>query len=275
MVIFESLIIDIVTVKNQNTEQTQILNRQLVASNRRLAEMDGLKNDFLSMVSHDLRTPLTGILAYARILRDNENLDPQRTARYLDIMIEQGDRLNRLVDDLLDLQRFEEGKMTMEFQELPLNELVHQAVDGFKGAAEQEQIELIEVPAADPIKISGNRDRLLQVLSNLIGNAIKFTPGGGSVNVRIRGESGRVLFDVVDTGPGISADELEFVFEKYYQGRLGRHMGGEGAGLGLAIARAAVLAHDGRIDVRSRAGRGAAFHVLLPVHPAVQRLVAE
>jgi len=244
----------------------------------RLAELDRMKAEFVGVASHDLKTPISVITGYAELIE--EELSETLQGRALDLVRSLGRQtevLGRRLNQLLEISRIEAGHARLGLEEINLGHFADDLKEQFGPVARRKEVELnVELHESAPRFMIADPDSLREdILGNLIGNAIKFTPGGGSVNVRIRGESGRVLFDVVDTGPGISADELEFVFEKYYQGRLGRHMGGEGAGLGLAIARAAVQAHEGRIDVRSRAGRGAAFHVLLPVHPSVQRLVAE
>lgn len=244
----------------------------------RLAELDRMKAEFVGVASHDLKTPISVITGYAELIE--EELAESLQGRALDLVHSLGRQtevLGKRLNQLLEISRIEAGHARLGLEEINVLHFADSLREQFGPVARRKEVQLaVELHDSTPRFMIADPDSLREdILGNLIGNAIKFTPPGGSVNVRIRGEAGQVLFDVVDTGPGISTDELEFVFEKYYQGRLGRRMGGDGAGLGLAIARAAVASHDGRIGVRSRAGRGAAFHVLLPVHPVIEPLVTE
>ncbi|MEJ2677918.1 MAG: HAMP domain-containing sensor histidine kinase [Gemmatimonadota bacterium] len=244
----------------------------------RLEELDRVKAEFVGIASHDLKTPLSVIKGYAELIE--EELAETLHGRPLDLVRSLGRQtevLGRRLNQLLEISRIEAGQARLGLEEINVRHFAADLREQFDPVARRKAVQLnVEIHESAPQFMIADPDSLREdVLGNLIGNAIKFTPAGGSVNVRIRGELDQVLFDVVDTGPGISADELEFVFEKYYQGRLGRHMAGEGAGLGLAIARAAVQSHEGRIEVRSRAGRGAAFHVLLPVHPTIRQPAPE
>ncbi|MEJ2216911.1 MAG: HAMP domain-containing sensor histidine kinase [Gemmatimonadota bacterium] len=244
----------------------------------RLTELDRMKAEFVGVASHDLKTPISVITGYAELIE--EELAETLQGRALDLVHSLGRQtevLGKRLNQLLEISRIEAGHARLGLEEINVGHFVDSLREQFGPVARRKDVQLnVELHDSTPQFMIADPDSLREdILGNLIGNAIKFTPAGGSVNVRIRGEAGRVLFDIVDTGPGISADEIAFVFDKYYQGRLGRRMGGDGAGLGLAIARAAVESHEGRIGVRSRAGRGAAFHVLMPVHPVIEPLVAE
>jgi signal transduction histidine kinase len=266
MLLFESLVIAIVTVINQKTEQTQALNAQLAASNLKLEEMANLKDNFLSMVSHDIRAPLTGVLAYAYMIRDEgRNLNEADRRRYLDIIIDQGNRLNRLVDDLLDVQSFEAGKMSLDFLDLDLNGLVREAVETFKAAADLRGTNIMVSLPPGPLMVPGSPDRLFQAMSNLLSNALKFTPSHGSIEVRVETVGGtdgpRATVSVKDNGPGIPPEFQDRLFEKFSRGDVSV----QGTGLGLALVKEIVEAHRGRVGAQSEPGQGSLFFFTLPL----------
>lgn len=239
----------------------------LVLDNGRLfrasQEATRLRDEVLRVVAHDLRNPLNGILLSAEsILRLAPSgpaaREPLERIRKL-VM-----RANRLIQDLLDVARMEAGKLSVAARSEEVAPLVRDAVELHRVLADDRQIHLaVEVPDGLP-SIHADRDRMLQALSNLLGNAIKFTPGGGRITVRAERAGAAVRISVIDTGPGISAGEIPHLFDPFWQARKGDR---EGAGLGLPIVKGLVEAHRGTIQVTSEVGAGSTFSMTLPAVP--------
>lgn len=249
----------------QRTAQLEAAYRELELSHARLAELDQLKSDFLSNVSHELRTPLASIKGYVDNLLDGVAgaLSP-RQRHYLGRVRDNADRLGRMVSDLLDLTRIEAGRLELIPVTLDPATLVEEVAETLRPVARERGIAIL-VAAAGCLPVRGDHDKLHQVLTNLVSNAIKFSPAGGRVTVTATGAAGdRVRLAVSDTGPGIPPGERERVFDKFYQ--LARVDGGRpaGSGLGLTIARHLTELHGGRIWVEDAPGGGACFVVALP-----------
>lgn len=229
------------------------------------------QRDFLSNVSHDLRTPLTSIQGYAQALIDGAADDPKAAA---EIIYEEAGRLNRMVIELTDLQQLQAGRLSMSRESIDMSRLVNDVVQSLQVVADKQNIQLVSSSSPTP-RIIADGDRLAQVLMNLIGNAVKFTPAGGQVRVRTETRDSGVAVDIQDTGIGIPPHELRRVFERFYQ--VDKARGPQrGTGLGLAIAKEIVDAHGGAISAHS-GGRdqGAAFRVWLPSASQFrQRIVA-
>ena len=241
-------------------------NEQLEAANAKLRELDRLKSKFLSVATHELRTPLTIILGYnsmlAEALADRLAPDEQDTLREA---VTSCKRLIRLVNSMLDISQIESGRTPMNFEPTDLRQLVDGTVALFQNEARQRHLKLsLQLPARMP-KMLLDGERIQQVLVNLIGNAMKFTPDGGSirVGVRYRAEAQQVEVLVSDTGIGIAPQQKSQLFEEFAP--IHRSRPEEGAGLGLAISRRIVQAHEGSISVSSEPGHGSTFQVLLPV----------
>jgi signal transduction histidine kinase len=229
-----------------------------------------MKDSFLNMVSHDLRTPMTAIKAYTSIMRENiGKLNQQSQEKYLDIIIKQGDRLTRLINNLLDIQRFEAGKMEMDFELLDMREIAIESVDAFMALAQEKNIKLEKSIPSNRIIISGHRDRLSQVMSNLLSNAVKFTPENGRIMVSVKiiteDDKGAARVTVSDNGPGIPVDKQDRLFQKFHQVHEEERHKEQGTGLGLALVRQIVEYHNGRVGVTSEPGKGSNFYFLLPL----------
>ncbi|HZI95381.1 MAG TPA: ATP-binding protein [Patescibacteria group bacterium] len=234
---------------------------------RQARRMDEEKSDLISMVSHDVRTPLTSIKSFAEILYDDyQSLEPARIRHYLDVINREADRLSRLVTNYLDLQKIDAGMMRLTAHPLEVAGLIEESLEAFEGAAQEKGITLTRELEASLPAVRGDRDRLLQVLANLVSNALKFTPPGGSVIMLARasvlpGRGPAVQIDVCDTGEGIPEDKLDRLFRRFSQVGEGKR----GTGLGLVFSREIVELHGGRIDVTSVPAKGSTFHVVLPV----------
>ena len=239
---------------------------QLEMANRRLKELDKLKSDFVSNVSHELRTPLTAV----EVLIDNM-LDGitgalnNQQSRYISGIKESADRLARLIDDLLDLSVIEAGRIDLRLTPVPLANLVYTVIDSLRPMAEEKRIGL-EAQHIDAKSIAwADRDKITQVLTNLISNAIKFTPSGGEIKVAVDSDGPEWLqTSVSDTGPGIPPEHTANIFDEFYQLRQPGEKKIGGVGLGLAISKKLVEMHGGKIWVQSEFGKGSSFFFTLP-----------
>jgi two-component system, sensor histidine kinase and response regulator len=239
---------------------------QLATQNDRLRELDELKDQFIGLVSHELRTPLTSIIGYARLLREERARGPD-AAHFSEVIERNAARLLRLVGDLLLLSRMQSGTLPVELRRADLATVAGQAVAELRPAAQRKDIELDF--AADPVPPGHvDPDRITQLLGNLIGNAVKFTPPHGRVTVRLRGEPGEAVLSVADTGPGIAAADRDLIFERFFRTASAARQAIPGTGLGLTISQAIVDAHHGTITVDSAEGCGATFTVRLPLPAA-------
>jgi signal transduction histidine kinase len=217
-----------------------------------------MRDDVLAIVSHDLRTPLAAISMQAEGLTGDESI-----TRPAANIIRAAQRMNRLIGDLLDASAINAGSLTLDLKEHCAMEIAREALDMFRPHAEARQIQLLDTLPDDRVKVICDRDRIVQVLSNLIGNAIKFTPRGGRVTVQVYRKDGHVQFATEDTGQGIPPDQVPHLFDRFWQGRTRA----SGSGLGLFIARGIIAAHGGILGVDTRLGNGSRFFFELPEAP--------
>jgi signal transduction histidine kinase len=245
--------------------RSAILGRLFVTSEvtdeRRLARA---KDEFTQLASHELRMPLTSIMGYLEIVLDGEagELRPQQR-RFLEVVERNTNRLLSLVADLLVVARADAGRLGLELCALDLGELAAECAESAQPVARERRIALeVEV---EPLRLSGDRGRLGEVIDNLVSNALKFTPPGGRVRVSAHIEDGRAVLEVADSGMGISAADQEHLFERFYRTQAALQAAIPGSGLGLAISRMIAEAHGGTIGVESREGRGATFRMQLPL----------
>jgi signal transduction histidine kinase len=219
------------------------------------------REEILRIVAHDLRSPLNTISMAAALLLDVPASEADRAKR-LRIIQRTGEQMNRLIQDLLSVTTIEAGRLSIEQRKVEVRHLFREAREMLEPAAREKAITLVFQPAADIPAINGDPGRVLQVFSNLISNAVKFTPQGGVITIAAESGSDSVQFSVRDTGPGIPPEDLARIFGKFWQAKRGDK---RGVGLGLAIARGIVEAHGGSIAVRSEMGRGSVFTFSLPV----------
>jgi two-component system OmpR family sensor kinase len=223
----------------------------------RLRETEELERNFLMSVSHELRTPLTAIRGHVEALREGVVEDPELAADSLDVIAAEAERLERLVGDVLDLAKLDAHRFTVLTEEVDMKRLLDRAYAAFGGEARRREIDYRQDVRARPV-ITSDGDRVLQIISNLLSNAFRWTPDGGRIELSLSADNGAVSVAVEDSGPGISADERDRIFRPFWS------RDGGGTGLGLAIANELAAALGGRLNVESEPGRGSRFELKLP-----------
>jgi signal transduction histidine kinase len=230
-------------------------------------ELDRLKDDFVATVSHELRTPLTSMMGFLEMLREGEAgplTDEQK--RFLAIVYRSSERLQRLVGDLLFVARLDASGLQLQFAPVAVDDIVRDCVESASALARSRELELrAELDSVPPVH--ADRERLGQLVSNLVSNAIKFTPAGGEVVVRTFTRDSYAVIEVEDTGVGIPEQEQERLFQRFFRSSTASEHAIPGTGLGLVISKAIAEAHGGGIVVRSAPGEGTCFRVRLPLDP--------
>jgi two-component system, OmpR family, phosphate regulon sensor histidine kinase PhoR len=239
-------------------------NTLLIFQNQtRLRRLETIRQDFISNISHELRTPLASLKALTDTLQEGALEDPPAAKRFLGRMQTEVDAITQMVEELLELSRIESGRVPLNLAPAAAIELIEQATERLSAQAERARV-AIEIQCPDELpEVLADSKRLVQVLVNLLHNAIKFTPPGGNITLSARQQDDFILFLVQDTGAGISADDLPRIFERFYKSDRART--GSGTGLGLAIARHTIEAHGGKIWVESVEGKGSTFYFTVPV----------
>jgi signal transduction histidine kinase len=252
------------------TRNRDEVGRLAAAFNRMSAELEHVeqsRRDLVANVSHELKTPIAAIRAHLENLLDGvERPDPQT----LQVMLAQSERLGRLVEQLLDLSRLESGEVPLQREEVPLAPLVTQVVSEIEVARSHREVRLARELPEDLPAVDADRERVHQVLFNLVDNAIRFTPEGGAVTIAAHRHNGSVEVSVADTGVGIPPEHLPRLFERFYRVDSARARDEGGTGIGLAIARSVVEAHGGHIKAESELGKGSVFTFDLPVAVAAK-----
>lgn len=223
-----------------------------------------IRRDLVANVSHEIKTPLTAIRGFAETLRDGALAEPDVAIRFTGRIIQQCDRLQALLVDLLTLSRLERSETPAEPQPVDLAQVLREAIETLQSAADERRVELGARLDDRPV-VHGDLEALSELFLNLIDNAIKYNENGGRVDARLSTEDGAILFEVNDTGRGIPEAALGRIFERFYRVDRGRSRQEGGTGLGLAIAKHAAELHGGRIEVESALGRGSTFRVVLPL----------
>ncbi len=237
---------------------------ELVEQNERLVELDRLKDQFVSLISHEFRTPLTSMHGYLELLREDEGAFAPKQREFLEVLERNAMRLLRLVDDLLFVAELDAGKLQLVLETLDPAALAREAVAAIRPIADRKGV-AVQLSAERAPHLLADRARLAQLLDNLLTNGVKFTPGGGRVDVAVSRAGERAVVEVRDTGIGIPPDEREHVFERFFRTSRAARRTIPGSGLGLAVAKSIVEAHEGTIGVTSPEGGGSVFRVELPL----------
>ena len=245
---------------NRMAERLEAGRRELEEQNKRLRESERAKSELVSVVAHELRTPLASVLGFTSVLLQREVTDEQRR-EYLNIIEAQARRLGALVNDFLDVQRLEEGKLSIAKELVDIGSVVREQTELFAGQSPKHLLDVSLPPT--PLAVRGDSNRLAQVVANLLSNAIKYSPRGGVVHVAGQRTDNVVRVSIQDEGVGIPTELQREIFGKFVRGHATAE-GIEGSGLGLAISRSLVEAHGGSIDFESTKGRGSTFWFELP-----------
>ncbi|HWQ55596.1 MAG TPA: ATP-binding protein [Bryobacteraceae bacterium] len=246
----------------ENLERTVA---QLEREHAELERLERIRKDFVINVSHELRTPLASIQGYTETLIDGALEDRENNMRFLGIIRHNAERLARLTADLLTLSRIELRRQNFSFEMYPANELLREAMDLVRPLADKKHIRLVEQPAPEEAEVSCDAEAVSQILSNLLDNAIKYTPEGGVITVGAVPAAKSIRFSVRDSGSGIPEEDLPRLFERFYRVDKARSRALGGTGLGLSIVKHLVLAHGGDVWVESRANEGSTFSFTLPI----------
>ncbi len=228
-----------------------------------LERLERVRQEFLSNVSHELRTPLTSIIAFVETLQDGAMEDPETANRFLSVIRRNAARMHNLIDDILELSAIEAGTVTIEGKSVRLHQLVADVASSLAATADARRINVRNEVAPEALVFADSR-RLEQMLTNLVGNAIKFNREGGSVIIGHETNGTRDCIKVTDTGEGIPSEHLTRIFERFYRVDRARETGG--TGLGLAIVKHLARAHGGEVSADSKPGEGSAFTIELPAH---------
>ena len=232
-------------------------------------EVSRLKDEFVGLISHELRTPLSSILGYLELMRDDEeNPLSEEQVQYLGVAERNAHRLLRLVGDLLFTAQVGSSTFSLDTSLIEIRPIVNASVESATPNADTAGVKLTSEMPKTPILVLGDAQRLGQAVDNLISNAIKFTPRGGSVNVEVTAEEKRVIIRITDTGMGIPEDELDQLFARFFRASTATRAAVPGVGLGLSITKAIIVAHHGELDVQSVVGQGTSFIIRLPLNSA-------
>jgi len=271
IVIFTLLIVLVASI---TMKKILHIERGFSEANEELIHLNNVRSEFISLVSHELRTPLTSIKSFAEILMDDiENMDIGTQKRYLSIIDSEGDRLSRLVSNILDIQKIDANKMDWKDEEMVLNDVAQKSVDAFSAAYKAKNVSLSIAAVPDDLTVIADSDKLAQVFSNLLSNALKFTEEGEVLvsvfkyRVHNSGESvcDMARVTVSDTGAGIPDDQLIKVFDSFHQVDNSATRKAGGSGLGLDICRKIINHYEGNIWVESQPGKGSCFYFEIPL----------
>ena len=254
---------DVEIPETRGRDEIALLSERFRGMVAKLAEAEQLKRSFLMSVSHELRTPLTAIRGHVEAIREGVVSEPEQVRVSLDIVAAETDRLERLVGDVLDLAKLQAHRFTVRHEEVDLERVLDQAYGAFTEEARRREIDYsLSGSEAAPVIVSDG-DRVLQVITNLLSNAFRWTPDGGRIELRLGAANGVVSVDVVDSGPGVPPSQRTRIFEAFVS------QDAEGTGLGLPIARELAVALGGGIELGANSDAGSRFRLVLPVSPAL------
>ena len=249
---------DVEIPEPKGNDEISLLSARFKRMVEQLAESEKLQRSFLMSVSHELRTPLTAIRGHVEALREGIVTDPEHVESSLDVIAAEADRLERLVGDILDLAKLQAHRFTVRHEEVDMTRLLEHAYGAFAEQARQREIDYRLETNGDDAVIVSDGDRVLQVISNLLTNAFRWTPDGGTVGLSLDAENGSLEVEIADSGPGIRQEDRERIFRPFIS------QDTNGTGLGLPIARELAVALGGRIELDSVLGRGSRFRLVLP-----------
>lgn len=247
----------------RGSDEVSLLTERFRGMVAQLAETEQMKRSFLMSVSHELRTPLTAIRGHVEAIREGIITEPEQVESSLEIVVAETDRLERLVGDVLDLAKLQAHRFTVRREEVDLNRVLDHAYGAFTEAARRREIDYQLSAESEPPVIVSDGDRVLQVITNLLSNAFRWTPDGGRIELSLGSDNGDVRVDVLDTGPGVAPRERARIFDAFVSEDV------NGTGLGLPIARELAVALGGRIELESEPGSGSCFRLVLPLGPAL------
>ncbi|MCA0237815.1 MAG: sensor histidine kinase [Bacteroidetes bacterium] len=254
-------------IMEEKNEELKTLTLQLTEANVQLKQLDRLKADFITTVTHELRTPVTSIKALSKIILDDyARLDEERRTAYLQIIVNESDRISRLINQVLDIEKLRSEEPVQQMEQLELTEIVLHAVDGVQQLLTERNIKCTITPTNLSLPVNGNRDKLIQVVVNLLSNALKFcNQQEGRIDIHLKQKDRFVFLGIRDNGPGIPAQARQLIFEQFTQLHSKEQGKPHGTGLGLYITKKIVEQHHGSIRVESEPGHGALFEIILPL----------
>ena len=234
----------------------------LNSTTRELSKTEELRKDLMANVTHDLKTPLTVIRSYSEMIRDISGESKEKREAHLATIIQESEKLSSLVDDMLELSRVQSGLRDMEMEALDLTELSREVLDRFKYFQENEGYTFQLTSNGDTI-VFGDKRKLSQAVYNLIGNAVNYTDDDRRIGIKVEGEEDSVRFSIEDHGPGIAADEIDHIWDRYYRGGKSHSRRKTGSGIGLSLVKSIIMAHNGEYGVMSEEGEGSTFYFRL------------
>jgi signal transduction histidine kinase len=250
----------------QKSQELKQLTDQLQTANNQLVLTDKLKDDFLSTVTHEIRTPITSIKALSEILYDNEDIDHSERQHFLNTIIKESDRLSRLINQVLDLEKLASGKIRVLKENINIEEIIEDSVETIEQLAKEKGIRITKIIDKKLQLFQGDKDRIMQVMINLLSNAIKFTEADkGEIRITAYIEDKNLFVNVIDDGAGISKEYQQLIFDKFYQAHDQTIKKPKGSGLGLAISKRIIELHNGKIWVESELGKGSKFSFTIPM----------
>jgi len=252
-----------ITFENSEIEEINELSKTLNYACSELIKTEDLRRELLANVSHDLKTPLTMIKAYAELIKDVTHKDKKKMNKDLDVIIEEADRLNILVNDILELSKIQSNSTPLEIEEFDLNELIKSIIKRYDIYIEKENYK-IEYKEKENIKIKADKKRIEQVVYNLINNAINYTGDDKQVFVQIKDEKKYIRVEIKDTGKGIEKKELEYIWDKYYKVDKTHQRVQIGTGIGLSIVKNILISHNFNYGVESKINKGTTFYFEIP-----------
>lgn len=253
-----------VEIKSKHPDEMGVLTQSFNEMASELKQLEQMRQDFVSNVSHEIQTPLTSISGFAMAMKNSSLVADSDRNYYLDIIIAESGRLSRLSDNLLKLASLDSEQHPFEAITYNLDEQIRQIVVTCEPQWSAKGIH-IDLEMADTVKITADQDQLNQVWMNLLGNSIKFTPEGGHIEIGITHSENEIFFKITDSGIGIAPEQLDYVFERFYKTDRSRNRSNGGNGLGLAIAKKIVTLHHGSIEMQSQVGQGTTVVVQLPI----------